>query len=353
MASDARKIAFENLPGARVLASGLTFLESPRFSQGEIFYSDGTAVRATDLLGHTRTVAELPTQMCLGVHIGDGGAVYASAPHERHIYRITDQGATLVVDLSAVSDSPINEFVVLPNGKFLVESMGFDLLAGETPRAARMILVPPDGSTHETGPEMLFANGLALCDGGRTLWVVESGSRRINRLSLDLDGEVTDCVPIELKGSNPTSRRAKLVQRARLLSYDRVRGPGSAVTRVMTPIIRMINRAPVVQGLMMRVLPFVMRHAPDGLAVAADGSLWYADMMQGAVIRVGADGVATAIVKVNKRHVSSCAIFEAEDQEWLAITAADVVSVAGAPEKKTAALLAVPINSVLAAVSPS
>lgn len=349
MGSSVKKIPITDVPGARVLVSGLTFLESPRFAAGEIFYSDGAAVRASDLQGRTRTVAEIPTRMCLGVHVVGDDAVYTSAAYDRVIYKITGQGVTVIADLSQESPAPLNEFVVLPGGNLLVASMGFDLLAGETPQTARLLLVTPDGSVRETGPDMLFANGMVLGDDAKTLWVVESGARQINKLSLDQTGEVIDCVSIPLRSKNSASRPAQWFGRVRTLLTARLRAPGGAVSRVLTPVVRIGQRMPGAQAMLMRVLPLIMRHAPDGLAVAADGSLWYADMMRGAAVCVGDDGVASVMVDVNKRHASSCVIFEADGQEWLGITAADTISFDGAPEAKTAELVVVPLAAVLSA----
>lgn len=84
MSDTVRKVSFGDIPGARVLASGLTFLESPRYCNGEIYFSDEATVCACDLQGHTRTVSEVPARMCLGIHV-DEHAVYASAPYERTI----------------------------------------------------------------------------------------------------------------------------------------------------------------------------------------------------------------------------------------------------------------------------
>lgn len=226
--------------------------------------------------------------------------------------------------------------------------MGFDLLAGETPRAAQLLLVTPDGSVHRTGPEMLFANGMVLSDDGRTLWVVESGARQIDRLELSPEGQVIECTPLALDAKGATSRIGQSWQSVRTAASRRLQGPSSAVGRVLTPIVRLGQRIPAIQKLLLRILPLIMRQAPDGLAIAADGSLWYADMMRGAVVCVGPDGNPTLVMDVPKRHVSSCVIFETEGQEWLAITAADVLSFDGAPEEKTASLLAVPVAAVRA-----
>ncbi len=293
----AKTADFSKIPGHQVLADNLTFPESPRYARGEVYFSDGPAVRAVGLKSQVRTVAELPTPLCLGVQVAAAGTVYVCASFDRKIFRIADGDVAVAADLAEASSAPLNEFVLLPNGRILAASMGFDPIADGfgSPRSARLLLASPDGMVRETGPDMVFANGMVLRDDGRTLWVIESMAPSINRLSLDADGEVTDCTRLALHSEA---------------------GP-----------------------------------MPDGLGMAADGSLWYADMNLGAVVLAGSDGSPAIIVDSGKQHVTSCLLFDADGQEWIVITATDLAPGEGDPAARTGQVLAAPLASLLATAS--
>jgi sugar lactone lactonase YvrE len=285
-------VQFDDLPGARVLAEGLGFPEGPRFFNGEIYFSDMNAVRAVDLDGNVRLVAELPTRLALGLQVTDDGTVYAAACVDSAIYKIADGKAELAVDLADATSFPVNEFVLLPNGAFLVAAMGFDLFAAggiANARPGHLLLVSPDGSVRRTGPDLLFPNGVVLRDNGRTLWIVETMANTIHRLRLDADGEVTGDDLIALQDT----------------------------------------------------------FSPDGMSLTADGAIWYADMSRGGAVLASASGGGEVFVEVPEPHAPCCLVFQDKGEEWLAIGA----TVHGPRDLKarTARVVAAPLAEILAA----
>ncbi|WP_257555976.1 SMP-30/gluconolactonase/LRE family protein [Sphingobium sp. CFD-2] len=275
--------------GARILAEGLFFPECPRFKGTEIIYVDGPLVRATSLAGVTRIVAALPAQLCLGLQI-TGDDILVGGALERRIYRIAGDTVSLEQDLSSHSASPTNEFVRLPGGSMLVGRMGFNPILGEAPRAARLLLVTPDGDVRETGPELMFANGMMLVDGGAILLVMETFAQQIRRLSLSPYGEV--------------------------------------LSDTVLPLVN--DPSP----------------EPDGFGLAADGGIWYADMHLGAVVHRGEDGKADLLLRTGKAHATSCVIFNAEEQEWIAITATDHPPAPEFAHLRTGQLIVVPLRAL-------
>lgn len=284
-------VSLDDLASSRVLASGLQFPESLRFVSGEIYFSDISAVRAVDHKGNARVVAEPPTPLIVGICIADDGTVYAAGALDRKIYRCSGDEVRVVADLSSVIDTPINEFMLLPNGAMIVGSMGFNPLIDGfgAARAARMLLASPDGSIRETGPELMFANGMILADTGRTLWVVESLAHQIRRCTLSSDGEVVDDAVIKLQSSDME---------------------------------------------------------PDGLAMTADGSLWFAAISHGAAVRINHRGESEICAEVADPHAPACAVYEAEGREWLAVGATIYGPGQGDPAARTGRIIAAPLDEI-------
>lgn len=293
---NARTVRFESLPSARTLADGLSFAESLRVWDEEIYFSDISAVRAVDHSGNVRLVAELPAPVTIGIAVAGDGTVYTAGSLDRRIYRLIDGEAEVVVDLSAATEAPINEFVLLPNGGMIVASMGWNpLLEGfDVRRTARLLLVTPEGEARETGPELLFANGMVLLDHGRGLWVAESFSGQLRRLRLEPDGEIVGQFVVTLQ--------------------DR--------------------------GLQ-----------PDGLGIDGAGHLWFAEMNHGAAVRVDNQGETEIYLDVTAPRAPACTIYEAEGREWIAISTTVNGPGEGDPTARTCRIVAAPLDEIEAAAT--
>lgn len=285
-----RVVDFDKLADARILADKLHFPESPRFASGEIYFVDGSAVRAVDLQGRSRKIADTPAPLCLGLQVEADGSIYVGGSFTRQIFRITDGRASVYADLSEASSSPVNELVRLPGGNLIVGTIGFNPLAGEPPAPGGLFIISPDGTVRKTGPDIIFTNGMILADNGATLFLSAFGAR-ILRFNLRPDGEVVDWSEFPLHGDPPPSA--------------------------------------------------------DGITRAADGRFWYGDMGLGAAVRCNEDGSPEVIVRSGKHHATSCLAFEAGGQEWLAITVTDHAPEPGLPNHQTGQVIAVPMASII------
>ncbi|MEU9734782.1 SMP-30/gluconolactonase/LRE family protein [Streptomyces sp. NPDC048002] len=288
-------LSLRDLPGARVLAADLSFPESPRFKDGQIFFSDLNRVCAVDLDGHLRVVGEVPTPVALGISLEDDHQVLAAATFDRQIFRLGHGKAEPALDLSAATKEPINEFVRLPNGVLLVGSMGFNPVVDgfEGARPGHMLLVTPDGTVRETGPELLFVNGLVLSQDKRLLWAVETLTRVIHRFTLDETGEIVHDDPIALPAES----------------------------------------------------------SPDGMTITSDGQIWFADMKRGAAVEVNPHGEIQTVVEVPEPRAPCCIAFSDRGQEWLAIGVTVHGPGEGEPGARTGRLLAVPLDSITEATA--
>ena len=141
-------------------------------------------------------------------------------------------GLELVADLVAISDAPWNEIATHPSGRVYVNGVGFDMTAGDAPTSGHIAVIDTDGSVRQVADELAFPNGMAIAAAGAQLVVAESHAGRITSFTIAPDGDLTD--------------RATLAEL-----------PGDA---------------------------------PDGLCVAGDGTIWYADVPNRHCRRIGLDG---------------------------------------------------------------
>jgi sugar lactone lactonase YvrE len=291
-----KTVAFQALPGAKLLTDSLFFPECPRFHDGHVYIVDGPAVRRFDLAGNADTVVQLPTMMLLGLQIEPDGTIYTNDVFNRLVYRIRDGKPEVVADLSGAVSTPNNELVVLPSGEILVGNMGFNIAMGETPVPSGLYRVAKDGSAERTGPDIVFPNGMLLLEGGRTLLVAGSIEAQIYTLALSEDGAVTSSEMLQLSAETHSPH-------------------------------------------------------PDGIARAVDGSLWYGDMHQGLAVQCNADGSARLAIEGAMNHVSAVCLFEDEGQDWLAMTGLMTQALPASPEDFSGRLAVVPLADILAAAT--
>jgi sugar lactone lactonase YvrE len=233
-----------------VVASGLAFPECPRWQDGRLWLIDGSAVRTIDADGRLATFAELAAPVLLGLVVEDG-VVLVGAALERKILEL-EAGAEprVAADLSGHFAAPTNEFLRAPGGGLLVGSMGFDPLAGQAPRPSRLAHVRPGGPPLGVGPELLFPNGMAFAEAGTSLLVAETFASRITEIAVDADGALGEAALFaDLAGARP-----------------------------------------------------------DGIALAADGTVWFADVSTGDVVRVGRGGEVLDRRATGLAHATSCAL---------------------------------------------
>jgi sugar lactone lactonase YvrE len=289
-----KTVGFNDLPNGRILAENLFFPECPRFHDDWIYIVDGPAVRRFSLDGAAELFAQLPTMMLLGLQIEADGTVYTGAAFDRIVHKISDGEVSVAADLSAAVAKPNNEIAILPDGTMLVGNMGFVILAGEEPVPSGLYRVGTDGSVSRTGPDIIFPNGMVLKDGGRTLLVAGDMGSKVYSLSLGPDGSVTGSSILDLTANGQT--------------------PGA-----------------------------------DGIALSAAGDLWYGDMHHGRAVMCNADGSAHIAVRDAMNHVTAVWLFEAEGQEWLAMTGLMTQAFPSSPDDMTGRLAIAPVSEILAA----
>ena len=190
----------------RVLLTGLTFAEGARWHDGRLWFSDFYTQRvlAMDPEGRTETMAAVPQRPSGLGFLADGTPLVISML-DRRLLAIRPGGKTeLVADLRDVTGGPCNDMVVDRNGRAYIGNFGYEKWEGAPQRLTRIVRVEPDSSTHPTGTELLFPNGMVITPDGRTLIVAETFSQRLSMYDIDDAGDlVNHRVFAHIDGAHP------------------------------------------------------------------------------------------------------------------------------------------------------
>jgi sugar lactone lactonase YvrE len=232
-----------------VVAAGLAFPESPRWHAGQLFLSEKRAGRVLAVAGDgSVTVIAAVDGEPGGLGWTPTGEMLVVAMARQAVVRIDGDGVQHVVaDLSAITTCKCNDMIVDTNGNAYVGDFGYDLLHGAPPAPGVLALVRPDGTSEVVATDIHFPNGCVITS-GRELVVAESAAHRLTAFSSAGDGTLTD----------------------------------------------------------RRVFAELDEHVPDGICLDAEGAVWIADPLHGAVVRVADGG------EVLERRITSQGAFACE-----------------------------------------
>jgi sugar lactone lactonase YvrE len=250
-----------------VLLNGRGLVESPRWHQGRLWFSDWIAgeILAVDDTGAFEVMvrhASLP--LCFDF-LPDGRLALVS--NQDRALLTLEPGGSLAqyADLSAVSAFGCNDIVIDGHGNAYVNSGNFDFVAGPPEGSVQpgfVALVTPDGAARMVAEDIAFPNGMAITPDNQTLVVADS-------------------------------------YRHLLVAFDIASDGGLAGRRVWADL---------------------GEDAPDGICVDADGAVWYADVPHQRCTRVAEGGQVLSTVLLD-RGVFAC-MLNATDPPYLYLVAA-------------------------------
>ncbi len=232
-----------------VLMEGIVFGESPRWHDGQVWFSDWGAnqVIALDADGGHEVVVTVPSfPMCIDF-LPDGRLLVVDSAQRRLLRREPDGSLVQHADLSEVSQKPWNDIVVDDRGNAYVNTIGFDFPGGEF-ALGLVVLVTPAGHVDQEADDLAFPNGMAISPNGATL------ANRLTAYDISSDG-----------------------------------GLGNRRVWAETP-----------------------DDHPDGICMDADGAVWYADVGNQHCVRVREGGEVLATVDLD-RGAFACALSRGKD----------------------------------------
>jgi gluconolactonase len=215
------------------LATGYELVEAPLWRPGEgLYFSDvlGGGVHRLGLDGQVQTV--LPHRRGIGGMAWHqaGGLVVGG----RNIaFKSLDgrRSAVLLDETTAPGSQGFNDLATDAAGRLYVGALAFRVFGGEAPRPGRLHLVDLDGRARGVADGILLTNGLGFSPDGRRLYHSDARADVVRVYDVGEDGGLSPWRPLaELRGT------------------------------------------------------------PDGLAVAADGSVWVALAAAGSVVVLEPDG---------------------------------------------------------------
>jgi sugar lactone lactonase YvrE len=192
-----RTIAYRrrmNGPTLTPLLEGGAFFESPRWREGRWWVSDiyREAVYTVSVGGTEQRVLDVEHQPSGLGWLPDASLLVVSMKDRRLLQRDPDGSVTVHADLSAFTDSPLNDMVVDDHGRAWVGCFGFDLMSFAEPQLAPLMLVESDGRASLAADELMFPNGSVITPDGKTLIVGETAGCRYTAFTILADGSLAN-----------------------------------------------------------------------------------------------------------------------------------------------------------------
>jgi sugar lactone lactonase YvrE len=232
------------------VASGFSYIESPRWRDGRIWLSDfytHQVIAVDPASGRVEVICEVNAQPS-GIGWLPDDTMLVVSMLDRRLLRWVDGTLIEHADLSGHIRWPANDMVVDAAGRAWVGNFGYDLMANADPQPTDLLCVHPDGSIVAAAGGLLFPNGTVIDD--TTLVVAETVGRRLTAFTVADDGTLTD--------------------RRHWADFNAA-GVRSETGR---PIL------------------------PDGISFDAEGCIWVADALSGRVLRVAEGGIVIEEIAV-------------------------------------------------------
>jgi sugar lactone lactonase YvrE len=176
----------------QTLLSGRTFVESPRWHNGRLWFSDWLTqeIVSVDLGGRSEVmfrVASFPFSMDW---LPNGRLVATSGT--QILCEQPDGSLATYADLSSLCKKGLNEIVVDGRGNIYVNDVGFDLMSGEKFAPGIIVLLTPNGTARQVADGIAFPNGMAVTPDNSTLIVAESYGKKLTAFDIKPDGSVSN-----------------------------------------------------------------------------------------------------------------------------------------------------------------
>ena len=174
----------------RTLLDGRGLVESPRWHDGRLYFSDWTAgeVVAVGLDGAAEVVARVKSLPLCTAWLPDGRLVIVSSGDGRLLRREPDGSLAAHAELGR---SGWNDIVADGRGHIYVNRVNFDPMAGEDIEPGTVALVRADGSVREVADDIAFPNGMAVTPDDSTLIVADSYRSRLMAFDIGADGDLS------------------------------------------------------------------------------------------------------------------------------------------------------------------
>jgi sugar lactone lactonase YvrE len=182
-----------DLPSLEICLEGLAYVESPRWHEGALWFSDFYTRQVMRLVpgrspGVVCEVAGQPS----GLGWLPDGRLLVVSMNDRMLLRLDPQGLASVADLSAQVPAACNDMLVDPRGRAYIGNFGFDLHGHAPPMPTVLLMVTPEGEVSVAAEDMRFPNGAVLTPDGGTLIVAETFGQCLTAFDVAVDGKLSN-----------------------------------------------------------------------------------------------------------------------------------------------------------------
>jgi sugar lactone lactonase YvrE len=263
------------------LAEGLTFGEGPRWRAddrgGRLWFSDffSQTIRSVGMDGEVVVELELDDRPSGLGWMPDDSLLFVAMNSREVRRRLPDGRISVHADLSGVAQHTCNDMVVDAQGGAWVGNFGVDFAelmersfadVAANPPLADLARVSADGSVSVAASDMAFANGSVITPDGKTLIVAESLARRLTAFDIAADGSLS-------------------------------------------------NR---------RTWAETTLRSPDGIALDAEGAVWFANAFAGECVRIAQGGEVLEVIETGDRNCYACMLGGPEGRHLFMLVADNV-----------------------------
>jgi sugar lactone lactonase YvrE len=167
----------------------LGLVESPRWHDGRLYFSDWTAheVIALDLDGKYEVVARVDSLPLCTAWQADGRLVIVDSKRGLLLRLEPDGSLVTHADLTGLGRG-WNDIVIDGRGNLYVNRAGSNMFAGEAFAPGYIVHVGPGGSARQVADGIAFPNGMAVVQDNSTLIVADSYGKKLMGYDIEADG---------------------------------------------------------------------------------------------------------------------------------------------------------------------
>ena len=177
-----------------LICRDFTFIEGPRWFEGALWFSDfyDEAVFRVVPGELPEKVVSVPKQPS-GLGWLPNGDLLISSMLDKTIYRWSEpRGLNKYADVSTIAERRINDMLVDAIGRAWVGNFGFVHQDGEPIAPGTLARIDADQSVHAAAGDLLFANGMALVNGGNTLIIAETYRGCLTAFDIESTGDLVN-----------------------------------------------------------------------------------------------------------------------------------------------------------------
>jgi sugar lactone lactonase YvrE len=174
-----------------VVYSDLVWAESPRWRDGVLWISDTQSSRLLEIDGSEVRVHSLESPVNGTAFLDDGEMVAASMAGAR-VDRFNGERWELLADLSDIGAGRLGDLTVASDGTIYVDDLGSQGHDGKAKDGARLLKIDTGGGVTVAAEDLVFPNGLAFIDEGRTLVLAETFASRLTAFTVGAQGDLSE-----------------------------------------------------------------------------------------------------------------------------------------------------------------